>query len=84
MILQAPMIAPQALFHAQRRPVGAVIGIRRACLRLQGDFRIEMDRAFGAEPGTFALDRHVAGLAAVEIFAQCFADARFADVEIFA
>ena len=49
-----------------------------------------MDRAFGAEAEAFLLDRDVAGIAAVEILAECFDDAgadaraqRFADVEFF-
>ena len=88
-ILEAALVAPQPLLDAQRRLVGARIGVRGVRLGVQRDAGIEMDRAFGAETEALLLDRDVARIAAVEILGQRLDDAGadalaqgFADVEI--
>ena len=68
------MVAAQPLLDAQRRLVGAGIGVGRLRLGLQRDPGIEMDRAFGAKAEALLADRHVAGIAAVEILAHRFGD----------
>ena len=90
MILQATGIAAQLFFYMQHRLVGTLIGIRRIAFGSQHDPGVEMQRAFSAKARTFAFERSVAGLTAVEIFGQRAGDARldatsqcFANIEIF-
>ncbi len=87
--LQPALVAAQALLDAQRRLVGARIGIRRHAVGMQRDAGIEMNGAFGAEAEAFLADRDVARIAAVEIFCHRLGDPRIhavaqglADVEI--
>ena len=84
------VIAAQLFFHMKHRLIGALIGIRRVAFRAQRDLGVEMQRAFSAKAGTFAFERRVAGITAVEIFGQRAGNARldapsqcFANVEIF-
>src|SRR3981081_2371002 len=73
--LQPALVAAQALLDAQRGLVGARIGVRRHAVGVQRDAGIEMDGAFGAEAEAFLADRHVARIAAVEIFFHGLGDA---------
>src|SRR5581483_2182525 len=75
-ILQALMVAPQPLFDAERRLIGTRIGVGGHAFRMQRDFRIQMNGAFGAKAKTFALQRGMSRIAAVEILAHRFGDPR--------
>ena len=75
MILQPAVIAAQPLLDPQRRLIGAGVRVSRQAFGVQGDFRVEMDGAFGAEPESLPLERGMSGIAAIEIFAHGFGDA---------
>src|SRR5512139_523150 len=71
-ILQPALVAAQPLFDHQERLVGAGIGVLGVRIGLQRNSRIEMQRAIGAEAEPILAERDVAGIIAVEIFAQDF------------
>src|SRR5271155_2074997 len=84
------MIAAQPLFDERRRLVGAGIGVGRHAVGVQRDFRIEMDRAFGAEAKAVARERKVTRIASVKIFTYRLGNPvadtvaqRVANIEIF-
>src|SRR5947209_5392390 len=90
-VLEPALVAAQPLLDLQQRLVGAGIGVGRIGFGLQRDAGIQMQRAVGAEAEAVLAERDVAGIIAVEIFAQdffgAFADApaqRFADTDAFA
>src|SRR3954468_742574 len=90
-VLAPALLAAQPLFNRQQRLVGAGVGVRRIGFGLQRDPGIQMQRAVGAEAEAVLAERDVAGIIAVEIFAQdffgAFADAsaqRFAYTDAFA
>ena len=89
-ILQPALVAAQPLLDHQQRLVGAGIGVGGVEFGLQRDAGIQMQRAIGPEAEAVLGERDVAGIIAVEIFAQDFigaiADAlaqRFADADAF-
>src|SRR5947209_19713301 len=69
-VLEAALVAPQALLDAQRGLIGARVGIRGVRLGVQHDARIEMDGAFGTTTEPLLLDRHMARIAPVQVLAQ--------------
>src|SRR3982074_1920055 len=71
-VLEAALIAAQALFDHQQRLVGAGIGVRGIGIGLERNSRIQMQRAVGSEAKTILAQRDVAGIIAIEIFAQDF------------
>ena len=89
-ILEPALVAAQPLLDHQQRLVGAGIGVGGDRIGLQRDAGIQMQRAVGAEAEAVLAERNVAGIIAVEIFAQdlfgALADAsaqRFADADAF-
>src|SRR6516164_1663955 len=68
MLLEASVVAAEPLFDAQRRLIGAGIGVWRHAFGMQRDFGVEMDRTLGAEAEPVFGQRDVARIAAVEIF----------------
>src|SRR5262249_1062903 len=89
MLLEPAMIAAQPPLDAQRRLVGAGIGVGRLPFGVQRDLRIQMNGAFGAKTEAFARHGDVPRIAAVEILAHHFGDPvadapaqRLADVDI--
>src|SRR5216683_4509217 len=90
-ILAAPLVAAQPLLDADRRLIGAGIGIGRKRIHLEYNPGIEMDDAFRAKAEPILADGGVAGKAAVEILGGSFrypgGDARpqrLADVDVLA
>src|SRR3954451_7391446 len=90
-ILQPALVAAQPLLDLQQSLVGAGISVGGIGFGFQRDPGIEVQRAVGTEAETVLAERDMAGIVAVEIFAQdffgAFADApaqRFADIDAFA
>src|ERR1700704_638309 len=79
-VLQAALVAAQALLDHHKRLVGAGIGVGGVRICFQRNPGIKMQRAVGAEAEAVLAQRDVAGIVAVEIFSQDFigalADAR--------
>src|SRR5450631_4899644 len=89
-VLEAALVAAQSLLNLGQRLVGAGIGVDGIRIRLERNSGIQMQRAVGAEAETILAQRDMAGIVAVEIFAQDFigalADAsaqRVADIDAF-
>src|SRR5205814_6375530 len=89
-ILETALVTAQAFLDHQQRLVGAGIGVGGIGIGLEGDSGIQMQRAVGAEAETILAQRDMAGVIAIEIFAQDFvgalADApaqRVADTDAF-
>src|SRR5882672_1238152 len=89
-ILETALVAAQPFLDHQQRLIGTGIGVGGIGIRLERDSGIQMQRAIGAETETILAQRDVAGIIAVEIFAQDFvgalADAtaqRVADIDAF-
>jgi hypothetical protein len=89
-ILEAALVAAQPLLDQGQRLIGTDIGVGGVGIGLQRNSGIQMQRAVGAEAETVLAQRDVAGLIAIEIFAQHFigalADApaqRLADADAF-
>ena len=70
MLLEAPLVAAEPLLDAFGGAVEAQVSILRAAFGVKHDAGIEMDGAVGPESRPFGLERHMAGEAAIEIFAQ--------------
>src|SRR5262249_15183256 len=90
MILEPMLVAPQPLLDADGRRICACISVGGARVGVQRDAGVEMDRAFGLKAEAVLRHRDVAGISAVQLFAQCLDNSRadaltqgFADVEIF-
>ena len=75
-ILAPSLVPPQSGFDADCRLICAGIGIRRKCLGLEHNPRVEMDDALGSETESIPADGNVTGKAAVEIFGHRFREAR--------
>src|SRR5579863_1413164 len=69
-ILQAALVAAQPLLDHQQRLVGARISVARARIGFQRDAGIKMQRAIRTKAGAVLAQRDMAGIIAVEIFAQ--------------
>src|SRR6202011_1081067 len=89
-VLEAALVAAQSLLNLGQRLVGAGIGVDGIRIGLERNSGIQMQRAVGAEAETILAQRDMAGIIAVEIFAQDFigalADAsaqRVADIDTF-
>ena len=85
------MIAAEPLLDAVGGDVEALVRLLGAAGRLEHDAGVEVDGAVGPEPRALALEDHVAGEAAIEIFAERVAEPLFdmgavgvANVEILA
>src|SRR6266852_6407297 len=90
-ILEAALVTAQPLFDAQRRLIGAGIGIGRKCIDLEHNAGIEMDDAFRAKAESILADGDVARKPAVEILGRGFRNSRtnartqcFAEVDVLA
>src|SRR5664279_110556 len=77
-ILQPALVATQALFDHQQRLIGAGVGVGGIGIGFQRNAGIQMQRAVGTKTVAILAQRDVAGIIAVEIFAQHFICA-FAD-----
>src|ERR1700674_3090897 len=89
-LLEAAPVAAQPLLNLGQRLVGACKGVDGIRVGLERNSGIQMQRAVGAEAETILAQRDMAGIVAVEIFAQDFigalADAsaqRVADIDAF-
>src|SRR3954469_14624784 len=69
-ILEPALVALEPLLDHQQRLVGTGIGIRCVRIGLERDSRIKMQRTVGSEAEAVLAQRDVAGIIAVEIFAQ--------------
>src|SRR5205807_9787459 len=90
-VLEPALVAAELLLHPDRRLVGARVGVGRHRLRLERYPGIEMNGALGAEAEAVLLDRHVPGIAAIEIFLERLFEPRIdplaqglADVDVLA
>src|SRR5215831_16412284 len=68
MVLAAAFVAPQPFFDADRRLMGAFIGIGGHAFGLEKCPGIKMQYAFRTEPEAVLADRGVAGIPATDIF----------------
>src|ERR1051326_4001714 len=69
-VFLAALVAAELLLDADRRLIGARVGVGRHRFSLEGDTGIEMQRTLGPEAESVLLDRHVAGISAVEGFLE--------------
>src|SRR5438132_2161603 len=90
-VLEPALVAAELLLHPDRRLVGARVGVGRHRLRLERYPGMEMNGALGAEAEAVLLDRHVPGIAAVEVFLERLDEPRIdplaqglADVDVLA
>src|SRR5216683_1931373 len=89
-ILETALVATQPLLDLGQRLIGAGIGVGGIGIGLERNSGIQMQRAVGAETEAILAQRDVAGILAVEIFAQHFIGAladtpaqRIADIDTF-
>src|SRR5271165_2944052 len=76
MILAAALVTAQPLFDAQRRLIGAGIGVGGERIDLEHSAGIEMDNAFGTKAEAILADGDVARIPAVEILGRRFRNSR--------
>ena len=74
-VVEAPLVAAQALLQPFNRLVDGGVGVVGMALGLQRDAGGQMQHHVGTEGGAVRLQRHVAGGLAVEILGQGGADA---------
>src|SRR6266540_634673 len=75
-ILETSLVTPQASFDAHRRLVGAGISVGVQGLGLERYAGREVNRAFRAKAEPLERHRHVAGIAAMEMFGERFNNPR--------
>src|SRR6185437_2554277 len=76
MILKLALIAPQTLFNADCRLIGAGVSVGRHSFGFERYSGIEMERAFGLETESVLADGGMARITAIEIFRRCLIHAR--------